>query len=318
MSRVQVPLPAPPLREVPQGLKKLSPVAPPPKRPEQEAACAKDLNTKTTKKLNVQCRLQVAYRRCHCQSGLPTVKNSVLARSVLVSVLVRLKRSPVELQRVQVNTKSFAAAPSSSPDSPIHDQPAPSRIRIPMNTRRRIQFVVASLFACSCGDSVAVTATATTTTTTTTTTLSTSTSNTTASQTDPTGGEPVCPGDSFEPNNNTAQAVNIADGEITSVVCPFDDDYFRINVSGEVYLSAILYLTRDDGTLSLDLLGSNMESLRVSAGADSIPSYPSQGVDAIHARLPGDAVYFLRVTHYTGDAIPYNLVIRQFVDETPP
>lgn len=143
------------------------------------------------------------------------------------------------------------------------------------------------------------------------------TGTTTETSTVVTGGGVVCPGDSFEPNNVPANAPELADGEFQSVVCPLDEDYYAITVSETTYLAVVLYLTRNDGVVGLDLLGPEMQLIRWSSGNDNIPAYPQQGVEALHARLSRGGTYLLRVKHYSGDVIPYNFVVQRFVDETP-
>lgn len=165
----------------------------------------------------------------------------------------------------------------------------------------------------ACGDNGGATnASATETTATTTTT----TTNTT-SATEVTTGAMACPGDSLEPNNVPADAALIGDGEFESVVCPFDIDYYALEVSQETYLSAILYLAREDGLLALDLLGPEMQTMRWSSGSKEVPAYPLLAIEAIHARLASPGTYLLRVTHYSGTVMPYSLVVQRFVDETP-
>lgn len=146
---------------------------------------------------------------------------------------------------------------------------------------------------------------------------SSSTSDATGTATAITGGGAVCPGDSFEPNSVFEDATPLSDGEFESVICPFDTDFYALTVTGTTYLSVILYLARVDGELGLDLLGPEMQLIRWSSGRASVPTYPLVGIEAVHAELSRPGTYFLRVSHFSGDVIPYSFVVQQFRDETP-
>ncbi|HEY8379302.1 MAG TPA: hypothetical protein VIK91_22565 [Nannocystis sp.] len=186
----------------------------------------------------------------------------------------------------------------------------------------RVYLIAVLSLALACGDDGTTSASATettaaTTTTGTTTTGTPGTTSTTTAATGATTGVVGCPGDSFEPNNVPANATPIEDGEFASVVCPLDVDYYAVTVSQETYLSAILYLTRADGVVALDLLGPEMELIRWSSGDTTPQAYPLQGIEAIHARVSRPETYLLRVSHYSGTVVPYSLVLQRFVDETP-
>lgn len=179
--------------------------------------------------------------------------------------------------------------------------------------------VIASL-ALACpdpGGETSATAATTSASQTTTTSLTTSMSTETVSPTEVTGGVVTCPGDSFEPNDTPLDATPIGDGEFASVICPLDIDYYALVVTQRTYLSVVLYLAREDGTLRIDLVGPDGLPLRASSGKVGVPAYALTGVEALHANLSTPGTYLLQVTHASGAAIPYNFVVQQLLDDTP-
>lgn len=166
--------------------------------------------------------------------------------------------------------------------------------------------------AAACGDSAGVT----------TGTTGATTAQTTVLTTDPTGptGEVVCLPDAFEPNNASADATPIDDGEFTASACPFDIDFYSFSITQATYLSTILHMKRSDGQVMVMLHGPEMQALRVSSGNDGIPAYAgtaSNAIEAIHEKLRTPGTYHLSVTHMSGDEIPYRLDLQRFVDQTP-
>ena len=165
----------------------------------------------------------------------------------------------------------------------------------------------------ACGDAGGVTSESTS--------ISTSgtTAQTTAFVTGPTG-EPSCPADIFEPNNTGATATPIDDGELVASACPLDVDFYSFSITQTTYLSTILHLKRGDGQVMVTLHGPEMQPLRVSSGTLKIPAYQdtdNSAIEAIHEKLRTAGTYQISVTHMSGDAIPYRLDLRRFVDQTP-
>lgn len=111
----------------------------------------------------------------------------------------------------------------------------------------------------------------------------------------------ICEQDQFEPNNNSLLATGVHEGEYRGlVICPGEEDWFRITVIEPVYLDVMVEFSNEKGDLDVQLLTGNGLTLIKTEESET----DNERLQA-NLSVPGD--YYLRIYGYQGAMNNYNL-----------
>ncbi len=112
-----------------------------------------------------------------------------------------------------------------------------------------------------------------------------------------------CSPDDLEPNNSTAQAPLVGEGEFGPLsICPGDEDYFRLEIPSGTVLSVLVDFLVDSGDLDLFLVGSDGQT--VIAWSDT-----STDDEELEFNILGGGTHYLLVKGLEGSSNNYNLTI---------
>ena len=110
--------------------------------------------------------------------------------------------------------------------------------------------------------------------------------------------EPTCEDDIYEPNDTPSEAGEVGDGSFENLmICENNDDYFRINFSGNS-LTARIEFSHDEGDLDLELYKNGDQIER---------SWSTSDFEEI--TVTEDGLYNLRVYGYNGASASYRLIV---------
>jgi len=106
-----------------------------------------------------------------------------------------------------------------------------------------------------------------------------------------------CPDDSLEPDDTRATARRITGTTFEGTVCPMDDDFIAITVTGASRVQVELLFDAAIGDVDLELQGPTGTRIAISQGVGD--------TESIDAMVPAAGTYYARVFGYDGDANAY-------------